>query len=76
MVSPETLETLARRFVVDMLLEAEELYWLRRSDDFAKVGTPACDEIAKACRAKASLCREESTEEWAQLLALELGEAA
>lgn len=75
-MSPETLETLARRFVVDMLLEAQESYWLRRADDFAKVGTPECDEIARACRAKAFLCREESADEWAGLLAVELGEVA
>lgn len=76
MVSPEKLEVIARRFVVDMLLEAQERYWKTRAADFEKVGTPACDEIARACRAKAVLCREESEGEWADLLAVELGDAA
>ena len=75
-MSPETLETIARRMVLDILLESQEAYWLRRARDFAKVGTPACDEIARACRARASLCREESADEWAELLAVELGEVA
>lgn len=75
-MSPEKLEQIARRFVIDMLLEAEESYWLRRADDFAKVGTPACDEIARACRNKAMLCREDSREGFRALLAVELGDAA
>jgi hypothetical protein len=75
-VSPETLETIARRFVIDMLLEAQESYWRRRAEDFAKVGTARCDEIAQACRNKATLCREESADEWAELLAVELGDVA
>lgn len=75
-MSPELLDQIARRFVIDMLLEAQESYWLRRADDFAKVGTPKCDAIAQACRSKALLCREESADEWAELLAVELGDAA
>lgn len=70
------LETIARRFAVDVLLEAQESYWLRRADDFTRVGTPKCDEIAQACRNKATLCREESEDEWAELLAVELGDDA
>lgn len=73
---PEILETIARRCVIDMLLEAQESYWLRRAEDFAKVGTPRCDVVAEACRNKALLCREESADEWAGLLALELGDVA
>ena len=75
-MSPERIDTLARLMVLDLLLEAQESYWLRRADDFAKVGTPKCDEIAQACRNKAALCREESADEWAGLLALELGDVA
>lgn len=75
-MTPETLETISRRFVVDVLLAAQERHWLKRAHDFAKVGTPECDEIAKACRAKALLCREESADEWSELLALELGDVA
>jgi hypothetical protein len=75
-VTPETLETIARRFVIDMLLEAQESYWLRRAEAFAKVGTSSALEIARACRNKAVLCREESADEWAELLAVELGDVA
>ncbi|WP_210441505.1 hypothetical protein [Nocardioides xinjiangensis] len=75
-MAPETLEQIAHRFVIDMLLQAQESYWLRRAEDFAKVGTPHADEIAQACRNKAILCREESTDEWAELLAVELGDVA
>ena len=75
MIAPERLEQIARRFVVDMLLEASSAYWLRRAEDFAKVGTPACDEIARACRNKAALCREDENE-WRELLAVELGDVA
>ena len=75
-MTPETLETIARGFIIDMLLQAQESYWLRRAEDFAKVGTPKCDEIAQACRNKALLCREESADEWAELLAVEPGDAA
>ncbi|WP_297625685.1 hypothetical protein [Nocardioides sp.] len=62
--------------VLDLMLECSERYWLKRAGDFDKVGTPACAEIAKACRAKASLCRHENADEWADLLAAELGEVA
>lgn len=75
-MSPEQIDRLACLTILDILLEAQESYWRKRADDFARVGTPACHEIAKACRAKATLCREESADEWAELLALELGEAA
>lgn len=76
MVTPEKLDQITRRFVIDMLLEATENYWLRRAADFAKVGTPECDEIARACRNKASLCAEDERDEWAALLAVQLGDAA
>lgn len=75
-MSPETIDRLATLMILDILLEAQESYWVKRSNDFAKVGTPACDAIAKACKAKASLCCEESADEWAELLAIELGDAA
>lgn len=75
MTHPEKLDQIARRFVIDMLLEASAAYWLRRAEDFANVGTPACDEIARACRNKAALCRDDERE-WADLLAVELGDVA
>lgn len=75
-MSPERIDQLARRMVLDILLESQASYWLRRADDFAKVGTPACDEIAKACANKATLCRTENPDEWADLLRIQLGDAA
>ena len=75
MTTPEKLEQIAHRFVIDLLLETSSNYWLRRSENFANVGTPECDEIARACRNKAALCREDESE-WAELLAHELGDAA
>jgi hypothetical protein len=49
------VEHFQRRVLEDALNEACSAYWLRRADDFAKVGTPACDEIAQACRHRAEL---------------------
>lgn len=43
------------RVLQDALAEATRDYWLRRADAFAAVGTPACDQIAQACRNRASL---------------------
>lgn len=45
----------ASRVLQDAVAEASRQYWLRRAADFDAVGNPACDEVAKACRAKASL---------------------
>ncbi|HXH79116.1 hypothetical protein [Nocardioides sp.] len=73
---PEKLDQLARRLLVDILLEADERYWLKRADDFDRVGTLACREIARACRAKAELCRQDNGDVWAGLLAVDLGEVA
>ena len=43
------------RVLQDAYLEASAAYWLRRAETFARVGTPACDEIAQACRNRATL---------------------
>jgi hypothetical protein len=43
------------RVLQDAIAEATSSYWLRRSRAFAAVGTPACDEIAQACRNAASV---------------------
>lgn len=43
------------RLVQEAIAEATESYWLRRAADFSAVGTPACDEVAIACRRRASL---------------------
>jgi hypothetical protein len=44
-----------RRVLEDALNEACSAYWLRRAEDFTRVGTPECDEIAEACRHRAEL---------------------
>jgi hypothetical protein len=41
------------RVAQDALNEATSGYWLDRAVTFAAVGTPACDEIAQACRNRA-----------------------
>lgn len=75
-LEPSTVEQCARRFIMQLLLETDEGFWLRRAREFACVGTASCDEIATACRHKAALCRESGGAEWAEMLAIELGEAA
>jgi hypothetical protein len=58
-VSPRQLvadvEHFAHRVIQDALAEATAAYWTRRAEDFANVGTPACDEVAKACRNRAAV---------------------
>ena len=44
-----------RRVLQDALNEACADYWRRRAEDFEKVGTPECDEIAQACRHRAEV---------------------
>jgi len=44
-----------RRVMQDALNEASGAYWERRAATFEAVGTPACDEIAQACRNRATL---------------------
>jgi hypothetical protein len=57
----EYLEHFRKRVLQDAFAEATSSYWLRRSRAFAAVGTPACDEIAQACRnaAKMALLQDE-----------------
>ena len=52
---PEHLEHFRARVLQDALNEATAAYWQRRAEAFAAVGTPACDEIAQACRNRARL---------------------
>jgi hypothetical protein len=51
----EDVEHFNRRVLEDALNAACSSYWLRRAETFARVGTPAADEIAEACRHKAEL---------------------
>lgn len=68
------VERLASRLLLDVLNEATAAYWERRADGFANVGTPDCDDIARACRNRAELARMGSDEaEWSELLGAELG---
>ena len=48
-------ELIRVRAVQQTLLEATWSHWMRRSESFAAVGTPRCDEIAEACRNHARL---------------------
>lgn len=50
----EYLRYFTERVLRDALHEATVRYWSRRADQFAAVGTPACDEIAAACRRRAA----------------------
>ncbi|MCW2736102.1 hypothetical protein [Nocardioides sp.] len=76
-MTPEKIDRIAQLLIIDLLLQGSARYWLKRADDFAAVGTPACDEIARACRNKAVMCRsEDERNEWVELLALELGDVA
>lgn len=43
----------------EIMVDADKAYWLRRADQFEAAGL---DEIATACRNKASLCE---PEDWA-----------
>ena len=51
----DEVEHFRRRVLQDALNEACAAYWIRRAEDFEKVGTSACDEVAKACRHRAEL---------------------
>lgn len=51
----EYIEQFRARVLQDALNEATGTYWQQRADAFDAVGTPAGDEIARACRARASL---------------------
>lgn len=44
------------RVLQDAYAEQDPAYWRRRAESFAAVGTPACDEIAQACRNRAAMC--------------------
>ena len=49
------VEHMRRRVLQDALAEATARYWRHRADQFAAVGTPACDLIAANCRRHARL---------------------
>ena len=57
----EYVEGFRERVLQDALAEATSHYWMRRAADFAAVGTPACDEIAQACRNAAAFARWDTT---------------
>jgi hypothetical protein len=44
-----------RRVLQDALNEACASYWLKRAEDFERVGTPECAEVGRACRHRAEL---------------------
>ena len=47
------------RVVQDALTEATSAYWIRRARQFEAVGNDRCDEVALACRARASVASSE-----------------
>lgn len=49
----EATQQFGVRLIQQVLTEAMPFYWLRRANDFARVGTAECDEIAEACRERA-----------------------
>ncbi len=49
------VENFTRRVMQDALAEATANYWIRRAETFEAVGNPRCDEIAEACRHRATL---------------------
>jgi hypothetical protein len=51
----DVAEAIRRRAVQEAITEALPEYWLRRSRDFAAVGTPDSDLIAENCRNHARL---------------------
>ena len=63
------------RVLQDALNEATAAYWRKRAEDFRRVGTPECREVARACenRARVSLLGGD-VEEFYTLL--EAGEAS
>lgn len=52
---PEYVEHFRMCVLQDALHEATTVYWTKRATQFAGVGTARCDEIAQACRNRASL---------------------
>ena len=49
----EHVEHVQHRVVQEALATATAAYWNRRAEDFQRVGTPECDEVAEACRNRA-----------------------
>ena len=47
-------EQVRRRAVQEAISAATADYWRRRAEDFRRVGTPQCDQIALACLRKAA----------------------
>lgn len=51
----EYVDNFGRRILQDAFSEATGSYWIRRAEAFERVGTPACNETARACRSAATL---------------------
>lgn len=52
---PEYVAHFRYRVLQEALATATAAYWERRAKAFDAVGTPACDEIAQACRNRARI---------------------
>jgi len=53
--APGYVDRFRQRVLQDAIVEAVPAYWRRRATVFDQVGTPACDDIATACRRHANL---------------------
>jgi hypothetical protein len=59
----QTADHFMHRMLEQIMSEATRSYWLRRAQTFAAVGTPACREIAQACRNRAAVAEFEDFRE-------------
>lgn len=64
----EHVDHFQHRVMQDALAEATAAYWRKRAADFEAVGTPECDETAKACRNRARIALDGDIEEFYALL--------
>ena len=47
------IDQFGRRLIQDAMTQATAAHWRRRAAEFAAVGNERCDEIARACTARA-----------------------
>lgn len=70
------VEMFVRRILLELMQEASAEWWERRAVVFERVGNETCDEIADACRNKASFIRMYEDDDTADDLAMVVGEIA
>lgn len=67
-------ELFVRRMILECLQESSADWWDRRAVQFDRVGNERCDEIADACRNKASFLRMYGDDDLAEDLAAVLAD--